>query len=529
MAIPLLNQQDHHPIDIAQLQIEEKTLTENGTAVAPMMDLCRTTPQFIGGKLAAGEGEAFSVLNPSDGSEVAQITGASTDQVEQMIAKAKEAQPAWGALSREERIAILKRFILRLRVHLGEVREVLMAEGGALGGSAQSALMTMAFQTETPTQQAEDILDLYLSLPETVENPIPLDHRISPAGKIAQSMMRYTPIGVVAGIAAYNYPYLTALWKVIPSLVTGNVLILRPSPLTPISSLVFAQAAIEAELPEGVLSVMIEGGIQGAQMLTTHPGVDMVAFTGSSQVGKLVMKQAADTMKRLQLELGGKSAQIFLPDAVDQAINGAIGVCVAHAGQGCALGTRIFVPEEAKADLVQGMKAAFAHIKTGPAEADDSMLGPVISEAQVERCEHFVKIAVEAGATIVTGGKRSAGLGNGYFFEPTVLDMPDNSNPAAQEEIFGPVVSVIGYRDLDHAVEMANDSPYGLSGYVWGNDTAQALSVAKRLESGSVNVNGGFYSAYSSSGGQKLSGIARERGPEGLRLYQNSTNLTLCG
>ena len=224
-------------------------------------------------------------------------------------------------------------------------------------------------------------------------------------------------------------------------------------------------------------------------------------------------------MKRLQLELGGKSAQIYLPDRVEAAFSAAIGVCLAHAGQGCVLGTRIFVPEADKAKVLAAMKASMAYAKIGDSTDPETTMGPVISEAQVDRCERYVRLAVEAGATVVFGGKRADRPG--YFFEPTILDVPDNKNPSAQDEIFGPVVSVIGYKDVEHAIEMANDSPLGLSGYVYGQDARAALDVAKRIRTGTVNVNAFFASAYSSSGGVKMSGIGRERGVEGIRAFQD--------
>jgi aldehyde dehydrogenase (NAD+) len=259
--------------------------------------------------------------------------------------------------------------------------------------------------------------------------------------------------------------------------------------------------------------------------MTTHPAVDMVAFTGSTAVGTLVMAQAAPTMKRIQLELGGKSAQIFLPDSADRAAQVAAGTCTAHAGQGCALGTRIFVPQEKKAEVLEQISAIFAKIKVGRSDEKETQLGPVISAAQRARCAHFVELATQAGGRVVAGGKRPAHLDKGFFFEATALDVPDNSNPAAQEEIFGPVVTIIGYRDLDHAVEMANDSRYGLSGYVFGQDKKEAFRVGMGIKSGTVNVNAGMMSSYISSGGQRMSGINRERGVEGLRLYQNMSCL----
>jgi aldehyde dehydrogenase (NAD+) len=233
-----------------------------------------------------------------------------------------------------------------------------------------------------------------------------------------------------------------------------------------------------------------------------------------------VAAQAATGLKRLQLELGGKSAQIFLPDRVDDADGAPAAVCSSHAGQGCALGTRIFVPEAAKAEVLERMAGRMAALRVGDASDPETIVGPVITAAQRDRCAHYVAVAVAAGAKVVHGGQRPSGLDRGYFFEPTLLDLPDNANPAAQDEIFGPVVGVIGYRSLDHAVEMANDSPFGLSGYVYGHDLRQAIGVAEQLRTGTVNVNSGMHSPYVSSGGFGLSGIGRERGVEGLRIYQ---------
>jgi aldehyde dehydrogenase (NAD+) len=249
--------------------------------------------------------------------------------------------------------------------------------------------------------------------------------------------------------------------------------------------------------------------------MTTDPRVDMVSFTGSCTVGAKVAEQAAPTLKRLVLELGGKSAQIYLPDAVGRAASAAYSVCTSHAGQGCVLGTRVFVPEENKAEVLDGMAKA--------------QLGPVISAAQRDRCEHFTNAAVAAGGRVVCGGKRPEGLDKGFYWEPTVLDLPDNSNPAAQEEIFGPVVGVIGYRDLDHAVEMANDSRFGLSGWVHGADKVKALEVGLKIRSGAVNINGAVMSSYASGGGIKMSGQGRERGIDGLREFQMITTLNIGG
>jgi aldehyde dehydrogenase (NAD+) len=481
---------------------------------------------YIDGTFISGEGETLAVGNPSDGSELARFAGASAAQVERAIGAARSAYERgdWSERPAQERAAMLRCFAEALARRADAIGDLIVAEAGCPRHTS-----SMASQVALPLRQAPQIIDLFLSLPEIEDNPLPLAERVTPMKQTLQSLRRYTPVGVVAAIAAYNFPFLTALWKVFPALIAGNTVVLRPSPLTPLSALVFGEAATEAGLPPGVLNIVLEAGIEGARLLTTHAAVDMVAFTGSSAVGAQVMVQAAATMKRLQLELGGKSAQIFLPDAIDRVVPVATGVCTAHAGQGCALGTRLFVPQERKAELVEQIAAAFQRVRIGPAEAADTQLGPVISAAQVARCEHFVRLAVEAGGRVAAGGKRPAQLPRGHYFEPTLLDLPDNANPAAQEEIFGPVMAIIGYRDLDHAVAMANDSRFGLSGYVYGADRALALKTGTRIRSGTVNVNAGTMSTYISSGGQRSSGIGRERGIEGLRLYQQLSCLNLGG
>ena len=481
---------------------------------------------YIGGQLIEGQGAPLTVENPSTGGVLTQLPGLSLAQVEAAITSSRRAYDSgvWSEMSVADRSVILRNFVKALAARRDIIADIIVAEAGCPKASS-----VMHAQVGTPLKHAGEAIDLFLSLPEFEENPLPLAERINPMGRVVQSLRRYTPIGVVSAIAAYNFPFYTAIWKLIPALIAGNTVVLRPSPLTPLSAMIFAEAASEAGLPDGVLNIVLETGLDGGQLLTTHASVDMVAFTGSSKVGELIMAQVAPSMKRLQLELGGKSAQIFLPDALDKFLPSAMGVALAHAGQGCALGTRIFVPDESKDELLVKLSGALARITIGPADSPDTQMGPVISAAQVERCEYFVKAAIEHGGKVVAGGKRPAHLPNGYFFEPTVLDLPDNSNPAAQDEIFGPVVSIIGYKDIDHAVAMANDSRFGLSGYVFSNDTKKALDVALRIKSGTVNINGGVMSAYASSGGQRLSGIGRERGVEGLRLYQQLTCINFGG
>jgi aldehyde dehydrogenase (NAD+) len=471
---------------------------------------------LIDGALVDGGGPAISVENPADGQEFTTVPGADEAQFETAIRAARRAadEGVWAAMDVGTRVAILFDFISALEARRDALKRIVVAEAGCPIGS-----FMMEAQVDGPLNHVKGTLNLCRSLGEIEENPLPLDERINPAGKVVQSIRRYIPVGVVSVISAYNFPLFLNIWKSIPALATGNCVILRASPLTPLSALAMAEAAMEAGIPSGVLNILVERDNAGAMLMTTHPMVDLVSFTGSTEVGRKVMAQAAPTLKRLQLELGGKSAQIFLPDSVEGAFSAAAGVCLAHAGQGCVLGTRIFVPEAEKPAVLAAMKASLEAVTIGDPADPLTQMGPVITAAQVERCERYVALAVKSGGTVITGGNRVDRAG--HYFEPTVIDVPGADNPAARDEIFGPIVTVIGYRDIDHAIAMANDSEFGLSGYVFGKDARQALDVAKRIRSGTINVNlFGHMSGYVSSGGHKQSGIARERGVEGLRVYQ---------
>jgi aldehyde dehydrogenase (NAD+) len=500
-------------------------ITNNNSQYRTLEDIMDHTG-FIDGQFVKGEGAPFRVENPSDESTVADLVGVSEAQAAAAIAAARRAFDAgvWSGRSAWERAEVMRAFAAAMDARADTLKDLALTEAGCPVSSS-----VMNAQVGAPLRMTHEAIDYYLSLPEIEDNPVPLHERITPQGGTVQSLKRYTPLGVVSAISAYNVPFYTAMWKVVPGLLAGNSVVLRPNPLAPLSAMVFAEAAVEAGLPAGVLNVLIEGGLEGGRLMTTDPMVDMVSFTGSCTVGALVAGQAAPSMKRLVLELGGKSAQIFLPDAVDRAPMHAMIVAIAHAGQGCALGTRLFVPEASKAEVLEKAAAMMAMIKVGPASDPATQTGPVISAAQRARCEHFVAQAVAHGGRVVTGGKRPAHLDKGFYFEPTLLDLPDNANPAAQEEIFGPVAAVIGYRDLDHAIAMANDSKFGLSGYVHGADKAAALKVALGIRSGTVNVNGGLMSTFASMGGIKMSGIGRERGLEGFRAYQQMSVLNIGG
>ncbi|ADP82135.1 aldehyde dehydrogenase family protein [Pseudofrankia inefficax] len=465
--------------------------------------------------------ETFDVENPADETTVASLAAASPADVERAILAARSSFDAgtWADTPAAQRARVLHALIDHIESRHAPLVATMVAEAG------QPTFFAEFAQYQAGIALARATIDLYLSMPHEQASPVPLDDLVR--GGLKASVRRHEPVGVVSAITPYNGAIIMAFQKVIPALLAGNSVVLRPSPLTPISSLVFGAAAQAADLPPGVLSVVVEEGSAGAELLTSHPGVDMVSFTGSTAVGRRILAQAAPTVKRVALELGGKSAQIYLPDAVDRVAAGAAAVVAMTSGQACVAATRIVVPADRKDEVVEAVSRAYAALVVGPPTDPKATMGPLINDAARARCAHFVAAAERHGGKVALGGGRPAGLDRGYYVEPTVLDLPDNSNPAAQEEIFGPVVSVLGYRDLDDAVRIANDSPYGLSGQVYGADTAAATAVARRLRTGAVNVNTGLFSAYAPSGGYKQSGLGRERGPDGIRAFQEVKHLAI--
>ncbi|MBA4862833.1 aldehyde dehydrogenase family protein [Streptomyces sp. PSKA54] len=475
---------------------------------------------YVAGKWVEGE-EVLAVENPADESHVADVFVTPLSEIERAVTEARDSfdRGVWADMPPGDRARVLHAFL----DHVEDSRAALVATMVAEAG--QPTAFAERSQLGGGLAVARGAIDLYLSMPHEEANPVPVDELVR--GRVALSMRRHEPVGVVTAITPYNGAIVMALQKIVPALMSGNSVILRPSPLTPISSLIFGAAADAAGLPPGVLSVVVEAGAAGAELLTSHPAVDMVSFTGSTTVGRQILAQAAPTVKRVALELGGKSAQIYLDDAVGRAAAGAVAVVAATAGQACVAATRMLVPHDRKEEVVEMVTRAYASLTVGSPTDPATTMGPVISAAQHERCERFVSLAVAHGGRVAHGGGRPSGLERGHYFEPTVLDLPDNDNPAAQEEIFGPVIAVLGYRDLDDAVRIANDSPYGLSGQVYGADTATATALARRLRTGAVNVNTALFSAYAPGGGYKQSGLGRERGPDGIRAFQEVKHLVI--
>jgi aldehyde dehydrogenase (NAD+) len=492
-----------------------------------MTDLVTARQPYIDGSWVSGGGGTFSVFSPATNQPIAQVEAASVAQFESAVIAARRCFDGgpWPRMTPAERVAAIRRLGDALDSRRDLLVETVIQEAGCPRMVTEMAQVGMAISS------IHELSDLYEHLPAWEHNEVPLGDYLS-GRSVRLSIRRYEPAGVVAAITPYNFPFITNVWKTVPALLAGCAVVLRPSPLTPLEALVFGEAAEEAGFPPGVLNVVAEPENQGAVVLTTHPEVDVVSFTGSSTVGRLVATQAAPTLKRCILELGGKGAALHLPDAFDGGVDGVVGAALfgvlgAHSGQGCSVQARILVPQDRQSEVVEALAAGAANLPIGDPAASTTLIGPLISEAQRSRVDALVKSSISAGAICATGGRRPPSLEQGWFYEPTVLEAPDPANPANQHEFFGPVISVIGYRDIDDAVRIANATDYGLSGGLYTGDLALGLRIAERIRTGTVQINGPWAAGYTPMGGLKQSGYGRERGVAGIREFQELKHIAV--
>lgn len=471
----------------------------------------RNSELFIDGRLVPGGAGRFATVNPATEEILGTAANADADDMSRAIDAARHAFDTtdWST-DTELRVRCIRQLQAAMREHVEELREITMAEVGA------PRMLTAAAQLEGPVEDlsfAADTAESYQWRSDLgVAKPMGIP--------TARALVREA-IGVVGAITPWNFPHQINLAKIGPALAAGNTVVLKPAPDTPWCAAILGELAAHTDLPPGVLNIVTSDDHAVGAMLSSDPRVDMVSFTGSTATGRAVMAAGAATIKKVFLELGGKSAFLVLDDAdLAGACSMAAFTASMHAGQGCAITTRLVVPRARYDEAVEAAAATMSGIRPGDPTSPGTICGPVISERQRDRVQSYLDLAIAEGGRFACGGGRPAEHDKGFFIEPTVVAGLDNNARVAREEIFGPVLTVIAHDGDDDAVRIANDSPYGLSGTVFGADPERAQGVASRLRVGTVNVNGGvWYAADTPFGGYKQSGVGREMGLAGFEEY----------
>lgn len=466
---------------------------------------------YIDGQFVeSASGRWLSVEDPSTGEVFAEVPDGDSEDVNRAVAAARRAFDSgpWPRMTPEDRRDHLLALSKALAARYDDFVDLVVREAGP------PIRMADMMQVAVPLGQIDDFAEHALLLKEPVGFAI--DHE--PA--FAHSEVRRYPIGVCAGFSPYNFPLFMNVWKIAPAVAMGNTVVVKPSPLTPLCGSLLAEACDEVGFPAGVIN-MVHGDVEPGQTLAAHRGVDRISFTGSTAVGKKIMEAGAGNLKRLTLELGGKSPSVILDDAdLDLAVPGSLLGAFIHSGQACVATTRLLVPDSLYDEVVERVHHLVGQMTTGPADDFTTDIGPLISRPQRDKVESFVSSAKAEGASFLTGGSVATGSdlpGGGHYFEPTVVIDADNSMRVAREEVFGPVLTILRYSGRDsEAVEIANDTDYGLAAAVWGGDLARAREVGDRIHAGTVWINDfGAVSSRGPFGGFKQSGIGRELSVEG--------------
>ena len=476
---------------------------------------------LVNGELvAAASGKYFELVNPSTGEVFARVADATPEDVQKAIASGRTQfdEGTWHGMSVAERGIYLKKIAALIRKHAKELADL---ESANIGKTLKQSSFI-----DVPT--AADCFEYFGSLED------PLNDRINAVEAPVKSVTTFEPMGVVACIIPWNYPLIMAAWKMAPALIAGNCVVFKPSSIGCASVMRLAQLIKESGLPPGVVNIVATTDKDAARLLVTDKDVDMVSFTGGTETGREIMRLAAGTIKKLSLELGGKSPNIVFADCdLDAAVGGTMSAIFMNQGQMCTAGSRLLLEESIYDKFMKLLVERTRKLKIGSALDYQTEFGPVISREQQGKALKYIEEAVKQGARIACGGKipdvgatRESPLQNGFYLEPTILENVTNDMKVAQEEIFGPVLSVIKFSDCERALAIANDSPYGLASCIWTKDLAKAERVAKQLQTGTVWINtyGGFYNA-ASFGGYKQSGFGRELGHEGLLEYMQSKHI----
>jgi acyl-CoA reductase-like NAD-dependent aldehyde dehydrogenase len=457
---------------------------------------------LIGGRWQRpAEGRTGTVENPATEETVGSSADAGTADVDDAVAAAVAASDAWADTGVAGRVAALERWLAELKDQRELLVETAIAEVGAPRKVAE----------ESHVDAALAVLEGYLSAASSVVWE----------ERVGNSLVLREPIGVAACITPWNYPLYQALAKLGGALVAGCTVVLKPAELTPLSAYLLADAALAAGLPAGVLNLVPGAGRVVGEALTGHPGVDMVSFTGSTAVGARVSALAAPTVKKVALELGGKSASVVLPDAdLAAAVASTVAAAMLNSGQTCSAWSRLLVPAELLPEAVRLAAAAAADLAVGDPRCSTTAIGPVVSSAQRATVLGFVERAARTGAVIAAGGTaRPSGLDRGHYVAPTVITGVEPDAEIVREEVFGPVLTVQGYADETAALAMANATPYGLSGGVWSASSERAFAFARRMRTGQVDLNGAAFNPCAPFGGYRRSGVGRELGKWGIEEF----------
>ncbi len=468
-----------------------------------------------GGFTQALSGATFATRSPRDDRVIAEVASAGMDDVDRAAAAAREAfdDGKWSGMMPTERGVYLRRIAERIRWQAEAIADIETRNGGK----------TIA-NSKNEVEAAAKVFDYYAGAADKFFGST------IPMGANVLDFTIREPLGVVAAITPWNFPFLAAAWKVAPALAVGCTVILKPATYTPLTSLMLGRAALEAGLPPGVLNILPGPGAKLGEHIACHPLIDKISFTGETSTGAKLLKAGADSMKRITLELGGKSPNIVFADAdLAKAATAAVSGGFGNAGQSCSARTRVFVEAGAHDDFLTGFAAATRRFRVGDPLDPATDMGPLISASQWRSVRSYVELGERAGGTVVCGGDRPAELAGGHYFAPTIIRGVANDARIAQEEIFGPVVVVIPFKDEAEAIRLANDNQYALNGSVWTRDIGRALRVAKRVKTGmiSINSNGSAsrYGYLGPFGGAKKSGIGRELGMHGLELYTELKNV----
>ncbi|TAL19814.1 MAG: aldehyde dehydrogenase family protein [Frankiales bacterium] len=465
---------------------------------------------FIAGRWVPAQGtDPLFVVNPATEEQIASVPAGTEEDVDRAVAAARAAFPAWSATPPEQRAALLSAAADALEARTDEVAGLITSEMGTPLGFSKMV------QVGNPVR----VLRSYA----TILGEYSFEEQI------ANSLVVKEPIGVVAAITPWNYPLHQVVAKVAAALAAGCTVVLKPSEVAPLSAFVLAEVLSSVGLPEGVVNLVTGLGPVVGEALAAHPDVDMVSFTGSTAAGKRVMAVAAGTVKKVSLELGGKSAFVVLDDAdLGKAVKVGLANCFINGGQTCTAWTRMLVPAERYDEVLGLLREGAAKYPVGDPTDDGSRIGPLANANQYKRVVGYIEQAVADGATVVAGGpERPEGLDRGYYVRPTVLAGVTPGSTVEQEEVFGPVLAVIPYSSEDEAVEIANGTPYGLSGGVFSGDQERAVAIARRMRTGMVDVNGGRFNPLAPFGGYKQSGNGRELGEYGLEEFLEVKSLQL--